>query len=77
MQDILLVYKQVELQFDENGEIIVPDDYKLTITVSYDEKPGIQAIANTSDRPAVSLRRCRTGGLNLYLRQNMGHGWIW
>ena len=25
------------------------DDYKLTITVSYDEKPGIQAIANTSD----------------------------
>lgn len=54
MRDILLVYKQVELQFDENGEIIVPDDYKLTITVSYDEKPGIQAIANTSDdlRPA-------------------------
>ena len=49
MRDILLVYKQVELQFDENGEIIVPDDYKLTITVSYDEKPGIQAIANTSD----------------------------
>lgn len=49
MQDILLVYKQVELQFDENGNIIVPDDYKLTITVSYDEKPGIQAVANTSD----------------------------
>ncbi len=49
MRDILLVYKQVELQFDENGEIIVPDGYKLTITVSYDEKPGIQAIANTSD----------------------------
>lgn len=49
MRDILLVYKQVELQFDENGEVIVPDDYKLTITVSYDEKPGIQAIANTSD----------------------------
>ena len=49
MQDILLVYKQVELQFDENGELIVPDDYKLTVTVSYDEKPGIQAVANTSD----------------------------
>ncbi len=42
------------MQFDENGNIIVPDDYKLAITVSYDEKPGIQAIANTSDdlRPA-------------------------
>ncbi len=49
MKDIFLVYKQVELQFDENGEIIVPDDYVLTITVSYDEKPGIQAISNTSE----------------------------
>ena len=55
MQDILLVYKQVELQFDGNGEIIVPDDYKLTATVSYDEKLGIQAVANTSDdlRPTL------------------------
>ncbi len=49
MHEVLLVYKQVEMQFDENGNIIVPDDYKLTITVSYDEKPGIQAISNTSD----------------------------
>ena len=49
MHNVLLVYKQVEMQFDDNGEIIVPDDYVLTITVSYDEKPGIQAIANTSD----------------------------
>lgn len=49
MHNILTVYKQVEMQFDENGEIIVPDDYKLTITISYDEKPGLQAVANTSD----------------------------
>ena len=28
MRDILLIYKQVELQFDGLGEIIVPDDYK-------------------------------------------------
>jgi len=49
MQNVLTVYKQVEMQFDENGEIIVPDDYVLTVTVSYDEKPGIQAIANTSE----------------------------
>lgn len=48
MHEVLVVYKQIEMQFDENGNIIVPDDYKLTITVSYDEKPGIQAIANTS-----------------------------
>ncbi len=49
MRSMLLVYKQVELQFDGFGEIIVPDDYKLTITISYDEKPGIQAVADTSD----------------------------
>ena len=49
MRDLLLVYKQVELQFDEKGELIVPEDYALTITVSYDEKPGIQAVANTAE----------------------------
>ena len=55
MHNVLTVYKQVEMQLDENGGIIVPDDYRITITVSYDEKPGIQAIANTSDdlRPTV------------------------
>lgn len=47
MHEVLKVYKQVEMQFDNNGDIIVPDDYKLTVTVSYDEKPGIQATANT------------------------------
>lgn len=47
MHEVLLVYKQIEMQLDENGTLIVPDDYKLTITVSYDEKPGIQAISNT------------------------------
>ncbi len=48
MHEVLLVYKQIEMQFDENGDLIVPDNYKLTITVSYDEKPGIQAISNTA-----------------------------
>ena len=48
MHEVLLVYKQIEMQFDEEGKLIVPDDYKLTITVSYDEKPGIQAISNTA-----------------------------
>lgn len=46
MHDVLLVYKQVELQFDGNGNIIIPDGGHLTHTISYDEKPGIQAIAN-------------------------------
>ena len=46
MHEVLLVYKQVEMQFDDNGDIIIPDDGHLTHTVSYDEKPGIQAISN-------------------------------
>ena len=49
MHDLRTVYKQVEMQFDENADIIASDDYRLTISVSYDEKPGIQAIATTSD----------------------------
>lgn len=46
MHEVLLVYKQVEMQFDENGDIIIPEDGHMTHTISYDEKPGIQAIAN-------------------------------
>ena len=48
MHDVLLVYKQVEMQFDDNGNIIIPDNGHLTHTISYDEKPGIQAISNTA-----------------------------
>lgn len=47
MHDVLVVYKQVAMQFDENGNIIIPDDGIQTVTLSYDEKPGIQAIGNT------------------------------
>lgn len=46
MHDVLLVYKQVEMQFGEDGTVIIPESGHLTHTVSYDEKPGIQAIAN-------------------------------
>lgn len=46
MHDVLLVYKQVEMQFDENGDIIILEDGHMTHTLSYDEKPGIQAVAN-------------------------------
>lgn len=49
MHDILLVYKQVELMFDENGNLVWPDAETKTITLSYDEKPGVQAIANVAD----------------------------
>ena len=49
MHDVLVVYKQVEMQFDENGNIIVPTDSPMIHTVSCDEKPGIQAIATTCE----------------------------
>ncbi|MBO5144974.1 MAG: IS630 family transposase [Lachnospiraceae bacterium] len=49
MHDVLVVYKQVSLQFDEEGRIIIPDDKPMIHTISCDEKPSIQAIATTSD----------------------------
>jgi transposase len=49
MHDILVVYKQISLQFDEDGQIIVPADAPMVHTISCDEKPGIQAIATTGD----------------------------
>jgi len=42
MNDVLVVYKQLELQFEteeDNG----------MVTLSYDEKPGIQAVGNTTE----------------------------
>ena len=47
MHDVLLVYKQVELQFDDQGNLL-PFEGSVVHTLSYDEKPGTQAIATTS-----------------------------
>ena len=46
MHDVLLVYKQVEMQSDQDGTIMIPDGGHPIHTLSYNEKPGIQAIAN-------------------------------
>lgn len=48
MHNVLLVYKQLEMQFDESGKLIISEDTPIHV-LSYDEKPGIQAIATTSD----------------------------
>ena len=48
MHEILLVYKQIKMQFNKNGVLIIPDDYKLTIAVSYNENSDIQTISNTA-----------------------------
>lgn len=48
MHNVLLVYKQLEMQFDESEKLIISEDTPIHV-LSYDEKPGIQAIATTSD----------------------------
>ena len=55
MHDILVIYKQIEMRFDSDGNLIPFAEDEVDVhTVSYDEKPGIQAVANTSpDLPPV------------------------
>ena len=50
-----MVYKQVELLFDKDGNLLPVEGAK-TVTISYDKKPGIQAIKCTSaDLPPTSI----------------------
>lgn len=49
MHNVLLVYKQLSLQFDDSGKLLPFDDGQVTHILSFDEKPGIQAIAPTSE----------------------------
>lgn len=46
MHGVLLVYKQVEMCFDKEGNLVINMEEPKTVTVSYDEKPGIQALKN-------------------------------
>ena len=48
MHNVLLVYKQLSMQFDEDGNL-VPQDGEVVHVLSYDEKPGIQAVSATSE----------------------------
>ena len=50
MHNVLLVYKQLSMQFDEEGNFIgIGEEGDRLHVISYDEKPGIQAIATTTD----------------------------
>jgi transposase len=49
MAEVLIVYKQVKIEFETNEKSGI-------VTVSYDEKPGIQALANTAPDLAPSVR---------------------
>lgn len=53
MHDVLVIYKQVSLQFDEEGNLM-PFEGVPVHTLSYDEKPGIQALGTTTeDKPPI------------------------
>lgn len=63
MREVLLVYQEVALQ-NQNGGMI-----PMMVTVSVDEKPGLQAIANTApDLPPVPGKHSRIGRDHDYKR---------
>ena len=55
MHDVLVAYKQLELFFDEDGNPLPEDAWEQRLhVISYDEKPGIQALDTVAnDRPPV------------------------
>lgn len=48
MHNVLLVYKQLQFEFNEHGQLLTNEGTPIHV-LSYDEKPGVQAIATTSD----------------------------
>ena len=58
MHNVLVVYKQIAMQLDEDGNVIIPEDEPMIHTISCDEKPGIQAVATTGE----DLRPTRENG---------------
>lgn len=44
MQNLLLLYKQLSMQFDDDGKLMPMEDGQYVHVLSYDEKPGIQAL---------------------------------
>lgn len=66
MREVLLVYQEVMLQNQTGG---VPEASPTVITVSVDEKPGLQALANTApDLPPVPGRHSTVGRDHEYKR---------
>lgn len=55
MHDVLVIYKQLELRFEQDGKFVpFAEGEEVIHTLSYDEKPGIQAIKTTcADKPAI------------------------
>jgi len=69
--EVLMVYQEVNLQNDQAATSSQADaePVRSIITVSVDEKPGIQAIGNTApDRPPVPGRHAAVGRDDEYVR---------
>ncbi len=49
MHNILLLYKKLSMQGDDEDRLFPFKDERITHIISYDENPGIQAISNVSD----------------------------
>jgi len=54
MHEVLVVYKQVEMQFDPDGKLMAFEEERIH-TISYDEKPGIQALSTTTPDKAPRI----------------------
>ena len=64
MREVLMVYQEVALQ-NRNGGRMIP----MIITVSVDEKPGLQAVANTApDLPPVPGKHSSLDRLVMHVR---------
>ena len=47
-RNVLLVYKQLSMHLDEDGNLVPQDGGEVVDVLSFDEKPGIQAVSTTS-----------------------------
>ena len=70
-RDVLLLHEQLSLRFDEDGNLIPWEEGQEIHVLSYDEKPGIQAIANTA--PDLRPEADDAGGRGTVGRGH-GHG---
>ena len=69
MKDVLLVYQEVALQ---NEAAFNGAPHPLVITVSVDEKPGVQAIGNTApDLPPVARKHPTVARDHEYIREEI------
>ena len=69
MKDVLLVYQEVALQ---NEAAFNGAPHPLVITVSVDEKPGVQAIGNTApDLPPVARKHPPVARDHEYIREEI------